>query len=432
MVGAPEDVQSFDKRDGSRLELFDCPDTEADDFSLQKLRAVCIGETEDGNNCEDILLGGVEGTVVRLPSYCGPDDYVRAVKFESSANSTIPGHLSKRQGATKVYDLYYDYEFANLRRDGGEVYFRADVSTHPGYWNYMVKAKHGASAKRSADTWRELDKRYWSETKSDWLKRFNALLKTNHRGLKKHYEFNQCLFETSAVCGKADATMKASVYGELNTTMDLGMSLIGTLRNFGFSEAYAFFSQEEFAMRMGTAFRARARMYMDSGWVPIGSFDSFGMNSYIKAIFTFNPSFKMDARLEADAYVSAQATTEMTISHDQFQYYLPVDLSNNPVSVVGDFKFDTVTGPISGFGDINAQAGGGLVFGFRPTIGVDIGVQLGKKKYVDTSVSLSTPSSLRYDVSLSTSCSEGLQFDVTGQMGMNFSVENALPGWKSD
>ncbi|KAJ5158854.1 uncharacterized protein N7500_008505 [Penicillium coprophilum] len=56
VVGEPEDVQSFDKRDGSHLELFDCPDTEADDFSIQKLRAAYVGGKDNEINCSDILL----------------------------------------------------------------------------------------------------------------------------------------------------------------------------------------------------------------------------------------------------------------------------------------------------------------------------------------------------------------------------------------
>lgn len=432
MVGEAEDVQSFDKRDGSHLELFDCPDTHEEDFGVQQAKAVCVGGTHEENNCEDIYHGGVKGTVVRLPAHCGPDAYVRAVRFQRSTNFTLPGHLRKRHPtAYKVYDFHYDYDFHNLRRDGGEVYFRADLSNHPGFWDEIVKADHNSPVKRSAENWRQLDRRYWSESKEDWLKRFNALLVKGHTGLEKHYEFNQCLVESKAVCGTSSAQVKASVYGEFNTTMDFGMSLIGTLRNFGFSEAYSYFNQEAFSMRMGAAFTARARMYFDSGWKSVGSFDQFGMNSYIKGIFTVNPYFKMDARLEADAYVSAMATTEMTISHDRFRYYLPVDLGNSPTSVTGDFNFDTVTGPISGIGNIEAKAGGGLVFGFRPSVGLDLTVQLKDRKYVDTSISLSTPGSIRYDAALSTSCNDGIQFDVTGQLGVEFTVTNGLPGWTS-
>ncbi|KAF7184582.1 hypothetical protein CNMCM7691_005766 [Aspergillus felis] len=340
VAGTDPDKMAFTWiRDGSHLEVFDCPDTHPDDFSVQRAKAVCVGGTDEDNNCEDILLGGVEGTVVRLPAHCGPDVYVRAVSFQRSSNSTMPHRLQKRHPtAYKVYDFHYDYDFHQLRRDGGEVYFRADLSNHPGYWKEVVAAAHDSAVKRTADNWRQLDRRFWSESNEDWLKRFNSLLVQGNTGLKKHYEFQQCLFEATGVCQNADGRATAYVYGEFNTTMDLGMTLIGTLRNFQFSEAYSYFNQESFSIRMGAGFQAGARMYFDSGWVPIGSFDGFGMNSYIKGIFTVNPYFKMDARLEADAYVSAQATGEISISHDRFRYYLPVGLGNNPTSVTGDWN----------------------------------------------------------------------------------------------
>lgn len=53
MVGDPSDVQSFSKRDGSHLELFDCPNTDPDDYSIQVAKAVCTSDAPD-NNCEDI------------------------------------------------------------------------------------------------------------------------------------------------------------------------------------------------------------------------------------------------------------------------------------------------------------------------------------------------------------------------------------------
>lgn len=432
MTGDQEDVQSFEKRDGSHLELFDCPDTQPEDFGTQNLKAICVGGTPEENNCEDILLGGVEGTVVRLPANCGPDTYVRAVSFKPSSNATFPNSIQKRHpNANKVYELQYDYQFKKLRRDGGEIYFRADLSNHPGYWDEIVAASPDSPVKRSAENWRHLDRRFWSSSWEDWQKRFNSLLTKGNEGLKKHYEFNECLFEAKGVCKNADIGAKAFVYGEFNTTMDLGMSLIGTLKNFGFSESYAYFNQEAFSMRMGAGFEARARMYFDSGWASMGSFEPFGMNSFVKGIFTINPYFRMDARVEADAYISAQATGEISISHDRFRYYLPVNLGNNPTEVTGDWDLSSVTGPISGLGDIEAKAGGGLVLGFRPTIGIDINLQFQGEDYVDTSITLSTPGSIRYDAAISSKCSAGMQFDVTGKLDVDFAVTNALPGWSS-
>jgi chitinase len=60
----PSDLATFVRRDGSYLELFDCPDVGAKDLSAQTARAVCL--SSDPKDCEDITNGGVKGTVVRL------------------------------------------------------------------------------------------------------------------------------------------------------------------------------------------------------------------------------------------------------------------------------------------------------------------------------------------------------------------------------
>ncbi|KAL4995520.1 hypothetical protein BDV10DRAFT_187946 [Aspergillus recurvatus] len=269
MVGEEEDLQSFDKRVGSHLELFNCPSPAEEDFETQKIRAICLHPDSDTSNCLDIQKGGIEGTVVRLPAGCGPDRYVRAVRFEESTNHTLPGHLRKRYpSGAAVYDFHYDYDFKNLRRDGGEIYFRADLSTHPGYWNTIV----ASPVKRSGETWRDLDRRWLSELDpSAWLAHFKKVFgetaaeaEAEKMGLKKHYEFHRCLFEASATCAGDPAdnvSAEARMYGELDTTMDLGMTLIGTLRTFDFSEAYAAFAQHDLSGRVGAALRARALLH---------------------------------------------------------------------------------------------------------------------------------------------------------------------------
>ncbi|KAL2813347.1 hypothetical protein BDW59DRAFT_167530 [Aspergillus cavernicola] len=438
MVGDEEDVHSFDKRDGSDLELFDCSNPHKEDFSLQFARAICTGG--ETNNCEDITKGGVEGTVVRMPASCGSDGYVRAVRFERSSNATLPGHLQRRYpdpGVNHVvYDFYYDYNFRSLRRDGGEIYFRADLSTHPGYWDSIV----AAPVKRDATTWRELDRRWLAElSPKAWYNHFQSIFGANmgdleKTGLVKSYGFNKCLFQASAVCAgtptyKAEA--ESYVYGQLNTTMDMGMTLIGTLRNFGFSEAFASFTQQEMSVRVGASLRAKAQLYFDSGWHPLGPFDAFGMGMNLKGIFSINPYFSLDARIEADAYVSAQATFEMNFHHNALRYYLPWDLGTSITQPLGDWGLDGLPGPIIGNGEIEARVGGGLVYHIRPTIGIDVKLQVADHQYTDTSIKLTSDSQMRVDIALSTKCPEGLQIDISGGMHIHLGVENALvSSWK--
>lgn len=136
IVGPVGSYQSLAKRDGSQLETFDCPNPAKDDYRQQKLKAVCMTESDD-HHCEDINIDGAHGTIVKLPDECGPDTYVRVVSFRRTTNYELPHHLSKRApAAPRVYELRYDYNLRKLRqRDNSDVYVRMDISNHPGYWN---------------------------------------------------------------------------------------------------------------------------------------------------------------------------------------------------------------------------------------------------------------------------------------------------------
>jgi hypothetical protein len=145
MVGDEKDVQSLRRRDGSHLETFDCPTPDKSDYGTQRLKVVCMVESDD-NNCEDIMLGSVHGTIVRLPEECGPDDYVRVISFQQIEEFSLPSKLVKRVPEKhKVYEIRYDYNFRQLRRDGGEVYVRFDASDHPGYWDGKLNSSKFSS-----------------------------------------------------------------------------------------------------------------------------------------------------------------------------------------------------------------------------------------------------------------------------------------------
>ena len=57
----------------------------------------------DDNNCEDILVGGARGTVMRLLEECGLDDYVRVVSFKEGPGTSLPEHLEKRAARKAKY-----------------------------------------------------------------------------------------------------------------------------------------------------------------------------------------------------------------------------------------------------------------------------------------------------------------------------------------
>lgn len=68
IVGPKESVQSMRRRDGSDAHVLDCDSIQAEGRSV--IRLVCGGGAN--STCDDIHLGGVEGTVLRMPEGCGP------------------------------------------------------------------------------------------------------------------------------------------------------------------------------------------------------------------------------------------------------------------------------------------------------------------------------------------------------------------------
>lgn len=268
-----------------------------------------------------------------------------------------------------------------------------------GYWDEVVARPAGSPIKRDANTWRDIDRRSYAENDpSDWKKRFDNLLNKGGVGLKKHYEFSQCLFEASATCANFDAAARADISGEFDTTMDFGVSLIGTLRNFGFSEAFSYFRQEAFRARIKAGLMAHAKLEFDSGFHPVGSFDTFGSNYAIKGILTINPYFSAEARAQAQTSISAVATGELTLTHPRFHYYMPTDLGSLPTEPSGSFEVSSRNGPVSALGEISAKTGGDVLISLKPTIGFDISIAFGGKKLADTSIRLTSQADTDFGV----------------------------------
>ena len=153
MAGPEKDIISVDKRDGSHWELFDCPDrntvTEDDRVTV---RAVCANDSLD-SNCAKLFNGGVERTVVEMPSHCGIGRYAMAVDMTKSQNQTLPPVLVKRltkrgdvslRRAPRIHDFTFDYDFSVLHgRADSEVQVRIDYSDSPSYWEAIVDNEPG-------------------------------------------------------------------------------------------------------------------------------------------------------------------------------------------------------------------------------------------------------------------------------------------------
>lgn len=112
----------------------------------------------------------------------------------------------------------------------------------------------------------KLSKRGYGTTDSWWKDRFNALLNRNFNyGISKTYGFDQVLYSAEKNCAPlTTAKVEASVNGQLSVTMDYGLSLIGTLRNFEFRESYAYFNLYNLSIGTTAKLTANAKFSFQS------------------------------------------------------------------------------------------------------------------------------------------------------------------------
>ncbi|KAJ5399170.1 hypothetical protein N7465_009659 [Penicillium sp. CMV-2018d] len=447
MVGSESDVQSLRKRDGSHLEAFDCPSPAKDDYNVQTFKTVCTVDNAD-NNCEDITLGSVHGTIIRLPEECGPDEWVRVVSFKQLDEHPIPAKFEKRiDTSPKVYEIKYDYNLRQLRRGGGEVYVRFDASTHPGYWDEVVASSPSGSLKRRSPTeWREsnmdwfeqhrIHKRGYSTSDNWWLTRFNNLLDAHSNyGIKKDYHFEQLLYNAAKPCPPLTASLTAKVAGDLSVRLDYGISLIGTLRNFDLSEAYAFFNLDGLQVDTMASIDANAAFKYESQKLQmLDTWDPFAGSFNIKGLWTVGPYFDATAQIQGLATVSGKVSSGMTFTTGDkpFSFMFPQSLNKFPSSSIIDpghlmTKIETYTAA-------NISADGSITLTMVPSVGFQIQLDAFGEKLVNTRVSSSFSNAMTLRVGAGTGSNSlcgGATYGVDYSLDIDISVENPLPGWDS-
>jgi hypothetical protein len=161
LIAGPSDVVSlFSKRDASDIEFVDC-------FSLihserQVTRIFCSSDADD-SNCDDVLQGGVDGTVVRMPDACGLGTYIVVHSLKDSDDQSLPNHLYKRKATTKtIMDLEFSYDFGLMKRADEDVYLRIDYSNMPGLglpsWTPRVRRRSALAVSTPGTCRRKISK----------------------------------------------------------------------------------------------------------------------------------------------------------------------------------------------------------------------------------------------------------------------------------
>jgi chitinase len=442
-VGAEADVQSLRKRDGSQLETFDCPNPSSKDYSSQKLKAICMTEGDD-HNCEDLLIGGAHGTLLRLPEDCGPDTFVRVVSFDKIDNYKLPAHLGKRSPQNpRVYEIKYDYNFRQLRRDGGEIYIRLDASNHPGYWDSVVASKPAKSKRSSAD-WREehldwfhertqVNKRGYSTGSAWWTDIFNQLLNTNKKyGLSKKYSYSQVLYSASRFCAPSTtASVSAQVIGELGVNLDYGLSLICTLKDFTCTESYAYFRLGDLNVTARGVLEANAGfIYQSQTLQLLDKWDPFGAAFNLKGLWTVGPYFDATAQIRGQATLSGQFQAGASwLAPGGMVFMFPQALDQSPSQDL--FNVYPAHPIIKAGTSASIDAAGSVTLTVTPAVGFTIELDALGSQLINTDIRASFDNSLTLQVGASTDSCKGANYGLIYGASADVSLKNPLPGWST-
>ena len=350
VLSSPEELQiSLDKRDGSHWEVFNCQDGESEDEHTVQM--VCT-DVSDDSNCYKIGLGhGVPGTILQMPSGCGPGKYAVA-KSMTPSGLDVPAHLRKRLINPVVYDLTFDYDFTRVRRDLGDTQMRIDFSNREHYWDNVVAA--AASGKRGSKRslgdvggnhkrwleaeWRddyhfgavtpdELHKRWFGTDVIDWL---NGLI--NPKITKEFtHDINEIftakIVDDSWSCGSGEAKFDGHVLVQALThvrvSTSFGFTLITKLSlPLDLSQSYLTFSNGGEVTATFTL-EALARVRYDTGDREILTLPFPGAAFRVPGIVTIGPSVRVVGSFDASLTLSAEIETKIDIASWEVELTLP-------------------------------------------------------------------------------------------------------------
>lgn len=460
MVGAPADVQSLHRRDGSDLEAFDCPNPARGDYGLQHFKVVCMTD-HDINDCEDINLGGAKGTIIRLPPECGPDEWVRVVSFtrlEKYSTDHLPSHLSERAPQQpKVYEIHYDYNFSQRRQEDSVIFIRVDSSVHPGYWNAVVKSdpEPGTNPTSQAGTKRDIDRPNWRDGHLQWFedhgyvpgkvrKRtygsvewwkdiFNTLIKYRWSyGIHKKWTYKQVLYHASKKCPpNFEASITASVGGTWDTSVDFGFSAIGTLYSTSIQlpEIRSYFRLESMRLHSEIELQGAATLQVQSQKIPIiEKFDPIGGAYNIKGLWILGPYVGVDAQMQALATISGRVAGGYEMrTQNEFIWMFPEEMDTKPSHDHNDIKGDPFLDRVTAGPTVKAHAGvgGSVTLSVFPKIGFQAELDFGSRQLIHSSVEAEFEAGLTLNVGFDSDC-PGILYSVDATAGASINSQNTV------
>ncbi|KAJ6287495.1 hypothetical protein J3E71DRAFT_358329 [Bipolaris maydis] len=435
MSGPEEEITTVNKRDGSHWELFDCDNTISE--NRQTVKAVCT-DSSANSNCDIIFKGGLEHTVVEMPSDCGPGKYAVARKMELSTTHTHIRHKLEKRGLADalVYDFTFDYDFTTFEKRAGQsnVLVRIDYSDNPGYWDSIIEAPPG-NQKRKRDleietifggnkkawlehTWRkekrelhytELHKRWWSgNVKEWWDKQRDVDIKYQGVRHRVKEQFNIKIFEeTLKDCAEwaDDLYFKSWVEMDLDVQTAAGVTVIGKLGNLeSFEESSAWFRTEG-QVTAQLKFEAFGKVSFHTGNVELFGAHNFGATFRVPGFVTIGPDFRIIGSLAGEAQLKINATYEMKFPGWDYSMRYPIadgeddkpDEETPKKDVSGSGVHDKFTWDLDASGKVTAHIIPKVTFGIVfdssaiSNAALDLGIDSYAQLYADTKVGSNQP-----------------------------------------
>ena len=352
VITSPEELQvSLDKRDGSHWELFNCNDAVSEEE--QTVQMFCT-DTSENSNCHKITLGhGVPGTILEMPTGCGPSKYAVA-KSMMLSEVELPGHLAKRHYTAHpvVYDLTFDFDWRRVPRDLGDTQMRVDFSNEVGYWDSIVSKAAKTKRKRSfeelggdhrrwlEEEWRddahygalsheELHKRWFGSDAIAWLK---GLFNTN---IKPEFTHNidttftaKLIDETWGPCDVGGVDVEAKLLAQALATVQVGTSFGFTLITklslpLDLSQSYLYFKNKGDVSATFTL-DAIGKAKFETGDIEIAGLENFpGATFGIPKLLTVGPNFKLFGAVDAEVTLSGHLESKVQIASWEIQQTYP-------------------------------------------------------------------------------------------------------------
>lgn len=255
VIDGPADlVTSLSKRDGSHIEFLDCEPGTKHDMTLHTARYVCTNNSTS-SNCDDVHLGGAEGTVIKLPDECGYATYGVVHSIKESSDQGMP--LSVR-GITPddavVHELSFSYDFRKVRRatQDDPVYVRIDYASMSSWWQEVVDE----APSRKRDSASDKEKRFWSKSDDTWKTKIEQIRQSTDLdenqllGITNPF-FSEVIYkQTSDTCAAPgakrsssdDGFLAVSLEGSATALLRWGYTMVGTISpELNLEEAHGFF-----------------------------------------------------------------------------------------------------------------------------------------------------------------------------------------------